>query len=371
MNIAVVIALLKGGGAERVVAELSARWVRDGHRVSVITFDPAKAYPLDPEVEHIVIDGPAARGRLQGLAGIMRRVFSLRSTLRRCRPDVVVSFIHKTNVSAVAAMLGTDVPVVVSERTHPPAANLSRAWEIARRLAYRRASALVVVTPEARDWATRFIPRERVFEIPNAVRAPSPRAVVHARPVLLGVGRLHAVKGFDQLLRAFAAIHLRHPEWTLQLYGEGPERPRLEALAEELGISSRLNMPGFTHDVDGVMQAADLFVLPSRNEGFPSVLLEAMMNRCPIVAFDCESGPRNIIRHDQDGILVPAGDIPALAAALDRAMGDATLRKRLADNATQGVARFSQDRVNESWMGVLHGVISGRPAGAARRAEAS
>jgi glycosyltransferase involved in cell wall biosynthesis len=291
----------------------------------------------------------------------MSRLVELRRAIRSCRPDVLVSMIHKTNVAVVAATRGLDVPVVVSERTNPQSAPLSPRWRAARRVAYALADAVVVLTPEAARWASPYVAANRLAVVPNPVRPPAPSTPVeHRRPAVVAVGRLQPYKGFDLLLRAFARTRPANPAWTLYLYGSGPEEARLRSLVAALGLGSCVHLPGATGTVDSVLQAGDLFVLPSRCEGFPMVILEAMANGCPVAAFDCESGPRNIITDGVDGVLVPPEDVAALGRAMSRLMSDPEARARLAAAARASVARFSMDAVSDRWMTVMRTAISRR-----------
>jgi glycosyltransferase involved in cell wall biosynthesis len=159
-------------------------------------------------------------------------------------------------------------------------------------------------------------------------------------------------KGFDVLIRA-AALLRKNVDWALLVLGEGQDRKALEDLAEALSLASRVHLPGWATEAGPTLRDSDIFVLSSRWEGSPLVLLEAMATGLAVVAADCPTGPREIIRSDIDGLLVPPEDPAALARAIDRLVGDKALRSKLGARATDVRERFSLDRIAELWANLL------------------
>lgn len=347
---------LGGGGAERILTGLANRWVRRGDEVTIVTVDDAghDAYPLDAAVGRVALElvgrsHHLLEGALQGV----RRARAMRRALGRVRPDAVVSFIRSANVLALLSCAGTGVPVFVSERTDPrldPGVRRQPAWAAIRRVLYPRATGVVVQTESVARWARAFVPRVHV--IPNFVERPDRMATpgqASGPRRLCAVGRLGPEKGFDLLVEAFASVAPRHPDWSLAILGEGTERRRLEALVRARGVGERVALPGRVADPSVQLADAHLFALPSRREGFPNALLEAMAVGLPAVAFDCRSGPGEIVRNGENGLLVPDGDVAALTAALDRLMSSAAERERLGRAAREVASVYAPERIFAAW----------------------
>jgi glycosyltransferase involved in cell wall biosynthesis len=209
------------------------------------------------------------------------------------------------------------------------------------------------------DWFRKSVPTRRLVTIPNAVRSPTflseDRGRVNER-IVLGIGRLAKQKGFDLLLRAFSNAGLADDGWRIVLLGEGDERKALSKLSEDLGISKSFEMPGHAKNIPDWILKASIFALPSRYEGFPNALLEAMQLGTACVSFDCPSGPGDLIQHGSNGLLVAPGDVDALSKALRGLALDEPLRDRLAREATKVATIFSTGRIYGLWMETLDSV---------------
>src|SRR5262249_18849014 len=149
--------------------------------------------------------------------------------------------------------------------------------------------------------------------------------------------------------KAFSALAHKHPEWKLTILGGGPLLAELQKQAQSLNLDQRVQFAGPVSDPFPRLHAADLFVFPSRFEGFGMALAEAMACRLPAVSFDCPEGPGDIIRNGVDGLLIPSEDVPALIAALDSLMGDSDKRRRLASRAPEVHSRFGRERILDLW----------------------
>jgi len=367
LRVAFVIASLGFGGAQRALANMVNRWsARGGLRpeILVLEAESAPAYPLAPGVGvrwlGLTGDSPSAAAKI---ANNLRRISGLRGAIREARPDVVVAFQDVTNVLTLLACLGTGLPVVASERVHPARHRIGPLWGALRRLAYPLADALVVQGRDIARWFPHSLQR-RIRVIPNPVPRP---AAATARPAqgerrtLLAAGRLHPQKGFDLLLDAFARLAGSHPDWDLAILGEGPERGRLEAQAQALGLADRVRLPGALAPMDAHYLAADVFVLPSRFEGFPNALAEAMAHGVAVLAADCPGAVRDLVRPGVNGLLAPAEDVPALARALALLFDSPGERLRLGAAAREVARRFDEDAVLDQWEQLLRNLCRGVP----------
>ncbi len=357
-RLTMVIHALSGGGAERVFCTLADHWAASGRDVTAITLGTADSdvFRLDARVRRVAL------GLMQESQGPWQRVRNTWTRLRRLRQAIrdagaprVISFTDKMNVLTLLACRDAPRHVVIAERSDPRHQSLGPVWEWLRRRTYPRCGVWVVQTQSVARYASRLVPSRPVVVIPNAV-APPAAAVPppeRRRSRIVGVGRLSPEKGFDLLIRAFARLSPWYPEWTLQILGEGPQRRVLEQLADSLGVRNRVQLAGWTDGPQAALLQASAFVLPSRYEGFPNALLEAMACGLPCVASDCESGPAEIIRDGVDGLLVPPEDVDALAEALRQLVSDQAHRARLGRRAEEVVSRFSPDAFFARWDDVL------------------
>jgi glycosyltransferase involved in cell wall biosynthesis len=360
-HLLVLIHSLGGGGAERTLVELAGGWIRQGKRVTVVTLSSAHTdvYPLDPNVQRLSLDlAGQSSGLLLGLFANLRRVFALRHLLVRNKPDIVLGFMTTSSVLAVLASKGLPVACIASEHTHPPFQNLSKLWRVLRSVTYPRATAVVTLAQGTAQWVRAHIPKARVLVIPNPVAWPlvndepviHPAARVADRKRLLAVGRLHPDKGFDLLIEAFKQIASDCQQWDLVVLGEGEARSALQQQIEQAGLSSRITLIGRVGNMADWYQSADLYVLSSRVEGLSNTLLEAMASGLPAVSFDCDTGPRDIIEHGVNGLLVtPNGSSAALAQVLLKTMTDASLRQRLSEQAHSVRQRFALLDILARW----------------------
>jgi glycosyltransferase involved in cell wall biosynthesis len=242
---------------------------------------------------------------------------------------------------------------------HPP--ELRRAMPTL----YPRLNALTVLTHRDLDAYQQLLNgRVRLVRIPNSVpELEGPHADLDAK-VVLAAGRLTPQKGFDLLVRAFGEVAAKHPDWRLRICGAGPQRDELEAIISELGLERSVELPGPAPDLAVEIARASVFVLSSRFEGFPLVLLEAMCKRIGVVSFDCPTGPADVIDDRRNGLLVAPEDAGALAAGIVELIEDQSLRRRCAAAAVETARAYTIDSIGPRWKALLGEVASERSGAA-------
>ena len=323
---------LGGGGAERVVVTLASHYAAQGHAVDLIVSRREDTYlkEVHPEVRVHYLHTRRRMLAAPRLAKVLREV----------RPAALLA-----TVNTFAAVLGqrlarTPTRVVLREANTPSialhakgASPVKRAIsEMAMRWLYPRADAVVAVSKGVAQDLLNLMPqlKPKLTVIYNPVidaafyaKADAPLEhpwfQPHQPPVVLAAGRLVALKGYDTLLRAFARVR-QETFARLVILGEGPESPNLERLAAELGVAADMDMPGFDPNPFRYMKRAGVFVLSSRYEGLPNVLIQAMACGCPVVSTDCPNGPAEILDGGRYGPLVPVDDVEAMAQAIVRAL---------------------------------------------------
>lgn len=328
-KIAIFLGHYGEGGAERVLFSVAEELLRRNVQVDIVVCQSTKnlrdALP-EGAVLHLLNRCPPLS------------VLAFRSYVKRAHPDVVISTLIWPNVINVFVKRAFGMPytAVVREANTLPQQFLFRPFLsrfIASRLVrlfYPRADCVVAVSNEAMQYLQTFLQSKsaKVVAIANPLPlaqilaaskdyAPHPWLASKTHPVFLAAGRLVPQKGFDVLLRAFATLN---PNFRLIILGEGPQRQSLTHLAKELGVCDRVELIGFEKNPYRYMARADVFVLSSHHEGMPNVLLQALACGCRVVSSDCPSGSKEVLQDGQYGTLVEAGDVAALAKAMQQAL---------------------------------------------------
>lgn len=331
-RIALYVPSYEAGGVERTMVNLAIGLAALDRPVDLLVrFDATQyldALPLSVRVLHTGTEKEAPAKMAQylraerpmiAMAAKSEDAPGLLQARTEARVDVPLLFCVTTHQSSVL------------NRRLPPRRWVER-WRLAR--LYRRADAIAAVSQGVADDLAQIagLPAGAIHVLPNPVLGQhieelARQPITHEwfirkdEPVLLSVGRFTRQKDYPTLVHAFARLAKKRP-CRLVMFGEGRQQRRVRAVIEGYGLQARVDMPGFVANPFPYFARADLFVLSSRWEGLPTVLIEALALGCPVVSTDCPSGPREILRNGRYGALVPPGDVPALAGAMEQVLHD-------------------------------------------------
>lgn len=315
--------------------------------------------------------GVVARHRLLGrssrvYASLLRvwhwPVRALRDVLVRIDPDTVFSLLGETNIVSVAASTGLRHRVVISERNDPSRQRLDAPWNDLRPIFYPMAHAVSANSHGALASMRAYCPEAKLCYLPNSVRLPASIEDETRSNAVLFVGRLAPQKAPDVLIEAFARFRRNAPAWTLHVAGAGPLAEQLHAQVRDLGLLQNVTFHGVV-DPAPLFETCRIFVLPSRFEGTPNALLEAMAHRMPCIASDASPGPLQLIQDESTGLVVKTGSAEHLADAMTTLARNDRLGRALGAAARERVRDLSLDRVGPVWDRVVLLDDAREPAG--------
>ena len=347
------------GGVQRMIAAITNELAARGHQVDLLTFDregTEAVFPISPEVRWHRL----ALGDISTKAGVglrLRRAVKIRKLVRDRRPQALIVFRNPQFLVARSYSIGLGVPAIAAERSAPirfryvPDGSRRRFTEFnALRLARR----IVIQLESYRSHYPDFL-RDRLVVIPNPVYPAARQASPHrpddqGRFRLLSVGRLNGEKNHESLVQAFRRLSERFAEWDLVILGDGEQRPGLERMIAEAGLTARVRLPGTAANVSEWYADANLFCLPSLHEGFPNALAEALAHGLPAVGFDGCAGVNELIEDGATGRLARGnGDVEALSKALALLMSRPEERARMGASARNAMTAFRPDKVMSAW----------------------
>jgi glycosyltransferase involved in cell wall biosynthesis len=292
--------------------------------------------------------------RLGGYQETSRRIKRLRSIFEVTNHDVVLSFLGATNLQTIIAGSGNEAKLVISERNDPAIQQLAFPWEQLRKHLYTKADVVTANSRGAIETMKSFVSSEKLVYVPNPVIIPTCSAETNERrKIILYVGRLVKQKGADILIQAFARIFHQISDWRLEIVGDGPMMYELEGLVDRLGIQSKVTFHGHKTNVHDFYRQASIFALPSRYEGTPNALIEAMCWGLPVVTSDASPGPLELVRQEYNGLIFPSENTNAMADALLELATNKRKRKQMNLNSRKESRRFELESAMREWEKVL------------------
>lgn len=349
-KIDIITKAMTSGGAERVIAQLANYFTEQNVSCRIVTTDKREVmYPLDEKVKVVAI------GKKSNNKAIDRvlRYKKIRSVIQENKPDVVLTMPEDTGIYAILALIGTGIPVYVSERNNPWVMPNVKITRFLRKLAYPFAKGIIFQTEMAKSFFPEHIQKKGiVLQNPvDATRIPEPYTG-ERKKVFVAVGRLELQKNFPMLIKAFSEFHKEEKDYQLIIYGEGKERTNLEKLIKQLNLEGTVSLHGRNKDVLNAIKDSAAFILSSDYEGMPNALIEAMCMGMPVISTDCPSGgPRELIRNGENGLLIDVNDVEGMKKAMKQLVvgRDETLGK----NAYLTGKKLTDPYIFEEWKNVL------------------
>ncbi|WP_419211086.1 glycosyltransferase family 4 protein [Maribacter sp. X9] len=354
MRIDFMINSLVGGGAERVMVTLANGFIEHKHEVNLITFNKGNAYKTNSKVKRI--DLHHGKIKNHSVRSLLNSFNYYRVTSNR--PDILIAFIPSNNLIAILIGLFYGIKVIISEHNNH-LANPSFKSKWIRKLLYRFADTTTVLTSFDKPFFENL--GAKVVIMPNPINIPKTIKPFSEREnTILVAGSLkrYQVKGFDVLLPIIAPILKSHPDWKLMIAGDGePGLNILKKITAELNLSNQVVFLGFISNIGEVMQNAKIFALPSQYEGLPMVLMEALSNGMACIAYDCVSGPGDLINDQENGLLIENQDKEALQNGISTLIDDTNLMMKLSNNAIKGLTQYNLDNMIIRWEELIKNVL--------------
>jgi N-acetylgalactosamine-N,N'-diacetylbacillosaminyl-diphospho-undecaprenol 4-alpha-N-acetylgalactosaminyltransferase len=357
---------LAGGGAEKTASTLLPYLVQ-AFDVTLALLENRRTYPVPDKLRVVAFSG-RLDSRAAHLVRIPCHVMAMVQLVRKRQPGVVLSFMEQANIINLLSSCITGHRAVISQRIEPYRQHagkglLGRLILHASRLFYPMASQVIAVSAGIRRVLVgRYgLAPERVTVIHNPVHLESLRDQSMSLPpagipqrFILHVGRISlTAKAQDVIIEAFHILHQRHTDLSLVLVGEGPDRRRVKRQVHDLSLENAVVLAGWQDNVAAFMSRAEVFVLASRYEGWPNALAEAMACGCPVVATDCETGPREMLGDSEYGLLTPVDDPEAVAHSVERLLTDKSGREYFQKQARKRSQDFGIEYIGPEYVRVL------------------
>lgn len=350
-----ILDITTGGGIERTTSLLSNTFVQNGHQVTIISAfrqNKIPIYNLNEKIDVVYFleerythNNPITKI----LAQYFKVIKAAKSYYRKNQFDVIIG--QAFLACFFLWITGNAHKAYACE--HFKYGMYNRWIRAFRNRMYRSFRSVITLTDN--DYRTYHSKGLRVSIIPNIAIFNINGAKKQETPIkrMISVGRLNFQKGYDLLLLALKPVFKKHPEWNIYIYGEGEERQRLENLRDNLDLTNHVFFPGFVRDIQGEYLQSSFYVMSSRYEGLPMVLLEAMACGLPIVSFNCPEGPAQLLK-DGAGLLIPPENVEELTKGINRMIEDETLRSNLREQAYKKVKEYSPEKVYSQWINLFN-----------------
>ena len=362
-RIVLFISSLQKGGSERVMVNLAEYLHKKNYEVILVTqYKREDEYEICSDIRRVYSEPDETLLQGNRIQNFMVRFQTLRKIWCDYKPDVILSFLGKNNLMAIATAMFLPVSVAVSVRGEPTMEYEGKKMQLLAKAMFALADGVVLQTKQCMRFFPNCVQKKAVI-LPNPINKQFLDKQYDGvrEEKIVAVGRVDENKNHRMLIHAFGRIASEYPQLQLVIYGDGNERDNLMNLVEEKGLGDRISLPGNVKDVASHICQAKIYALTSNTEGMPNSLMEAMALGLPVVSTNCPcGGPETLIQDGVNGLLVPVGDAYALADAFRKILVSQELAQTLSENAAKIVQELHPDKVNQQWEQYLADVASKR-----------
>lgn len=360
MRLLVLVDQMAVGGGGRVASIMLRGLAANGHEILLET-DVSKGflYEIPDSVKTVQVQYTPGHTDLPGrIKQFIRRIKGRRNNIRNFKPDVIIAYLPLQFTDALLANIGTGIPLIVSDHT-AMSRDLGRWTNFVRHHLYGLADCATILTEKDRRYLGKRVKYKEVVYNPLTF-PPIDNLDDYAarRKNILCVGRVSSwdVKGFDRIIRIWGHIAAQYPEWTLEIAGPGSDDKiaQLMSMARDAGCADSLKFLGNIAEIKDLYRESSIFALPSRVEGFPMALIEAMSQGCACVSFDLDGAISEIANDNEDCLIAPDNDLDAFEQRLVELLDTADLRKSIASAAIKNVSKYSEQRFIDQWQQILN-----------------
>ena len=341
------------GGYEKIVPQAANLFAKKGNKVTLMLLAETTEsfHPIDPGIiiiRHSMNFGITPEGNpVTRKTKMVSDIYSLRKILKKLSPDIIIATEYQFTIAAILSGAKSYARVISWEHTPVDMAQKSSFWNKLLKYTYPKLDSIVCQNETEKQAFEILNPNTAV--IPNFTELSQSAATLHNK-LILTVARLTAVKGIDLLLQTALIVLKHHPDWQWKIIGEGDMKADISAFIQQHQLEKQLLLaPPISTDLNPEYSECSLYVCTSRFESFGLTIAEAMACGLPCISFDCDTGPRHIINHNEDGILVEKENHAKLAEAIMKLMTDEPLRKKMGEKAFENVQRFSTEATYKLW----------------------
>ena len=344
MKIILVTPLLDHGGGQRYVTNLANYWASMNHDVTIVLMRSGTSFfALSNTIKVIELNYSNKNTIIKFISGL-KAVIKLRRFVKREKPNFVLSILSSTNIFTLISTKFLTVRVIVRDAMSPYIKR-NKIEIYLRKLLYKKATGVILMTESAKDFVKVETGVKNVCVIPNPVSHVTKINEIKKEKIVINVGRLISVKGQEYFLEACAKIN--RPDWKFVILGDGERRERLKNKVKALGLTNNVIMAGAVENIEVWLNKSSIFVSTSLSEAWGNAICEAMQVGLPVVCFNCDVSPKEIIDDEINGFLVPVGDLDKLSQKIEMLMDNELLRDEIGNNAMRKTKEFDIKSISD------------------------